>query len=372
MTSRQRLLTALDRGKPDRLPVTVHQWQPYHLAAYLGGIGELEAFVKFGLDAQVQYSENAGRSKEEALVSVTSTGEWRIEADVLSRELERRIVRYTVTTPEGRLTWKTEGNLQTTWITEYLVKRDEDIELVGKYMPVPQCDLKAVAALSESVGDAGIVRGYVWGDQAGCWQHACCLADANDLILATFDKPDWVHRFLGILLEKKLRFVESMKGARFDLVETGGGAASSTLISPALHAAFCLPYDRRLHEALRGLGFRIVYHTCGGTLGIEEHIVANGCDASETLAPPSIGGNQEPWQFAAKVRGRLALIGGLDQNQVLNDGAPDLIRFKVRELFEKVGGDGGYILSLSDHFFDTPPEKLAIYAAAGRSCVYGL
>ena len=370
MTSRERLLAALDKGKPDRLPVTVHQWQPFHLNTFLGGISELEAFKKFGLDAQVQYSENAGRSKEEALVSVYSTRDWRIEADILSPDRERRIVRYTVTTPEGRLTWRTEGNVKTTWVTEYLVKHDEDIELIRKYMPVPQCYLGAVDALAESVGDSGIVRGYVWGDQAGCWQHACCLADANDLILATFDKPDWVHRFLGILLEKKLRFVESMKGARFDLVETGGGAASSTLISPALHAAFCLPYDRKLHEALHGLGFRIAYHTCGGTLGIEDHIVANGCDASETLAPPSIGGNQEPWEFAAKVRGRLALIGGLDQNQVLTEGDPGLIRFKVRELFEKVGSNGGYVLSLSDHFFDTPLEKLEVYAEAGRSCRY--
>ena len=39
----------------------------------------------------------------------------------------------------------------------------------------------------------GILRGFVWGDQAGCWQHAACLMDINELILATFEKPDWVH-----------------------------------------------------------------------------------------------------------------------------------------------------------------------------------
>ena len=35
-----------------------------------------------------------------------------------------------------------------------------------------------------------------------------------------------------------------------------------------------------------------------------------------------------------------------------------MIRAKVRELFEKVGGDGGYILSCCDHFFETPPENI--------------
>ena len=119
--------------------------------------------------------------------------------------------------------------------------------------------------------------------------------DTSKLILRCIDQPDWVHGLLKILLRKKLDFIASMKGAMFDLVETGGGAASSTLISPRMHAEFCLPYDREMHNALHQLGFLVTYHTCGGTLGIEELIVANGTDASETLAPTSIGGNQEPW-----------------------------------------------------------------------------
>jgi len=98
--------------------------------------------------------------------------------------------------------------------------------------------------------------------------------------------------------------------------------------------------------------------------------VANGCDASETLAPTSVGGNQEPWDFARKIDGRVALIGGLDQHSVLTDGTPDQIRAMVRKLFETVGAGGGYVCSLSDHFFETPPEKLRVYAEAARECVY--
>jgi len=53
MTSKERMMRALRREKPDRLPVTVHQWQGYHLDHYLGGISDLEAFKIFGMDAQV-------------------------------------------------------------------------------------------------------------------------------------------------------------------------------------------------------------------------------------------------------------------------------------------------------------------------------
>lgn len=371
VTSKERMLTALARGKPDRLPATVHQWQRYHLDTFLGGLSDLEAFRLFGLDASIQYFQDMGQFwLAEEDFHKFSTPEWRDEAEVLSADPDHRAARHVITTPGGILTYRTEGNRMTTWVTEYLIKHDDDIRLIEKYMPVPRLDPAPVARASDTVGDAGILRGFVWGDQAGCWQHAACLFDIQALILRTFDDPAWVHELLGILLEKKLRFIESMAGARFDLVETGGGAASSTLISPALHREFCLPYDRRMHEALHALGFKVVYHTCGGTKGIEELIVANGCDASETLAPPSIGGNQEPWEFKAKIGRRLALIGGLDQFNVLTEGPPEAIRAKVRELFEKVGGDGGYILSCCDHFFETPPEHLRVYAEAARSCVY--
>ena len=323
------------------------------------------------MDAQIQYFADMGQFwLTTAAFDKFSTAQWQDEATVISSNPDNRIVHHTITTPEGKLTYKTSGDRKTTWITEYLVKRDEDIELIRKYMPVPELHLGPITKLYDQVGDSGIMRGFVWGDQAGCWQHACCLVDTSDLILACFDKPDWVHELLDCLLQKKLRFIESMQGAKFDLVETGGGSGSSTVISPNIHKKFCLPYDRQLHDALHDLGFKVVYHTCGGTLGIEEMIVANGCDASETLAPVSIGGNQEPWEFAEKAGDRLALIGGVDQFNILTDGTPKQIRSQVRELFERFGRKGGYICSASDHFFDAPLENLQAFADAARECVY--
>jgi hypothetical protein len=125
-----------------------------------------------------------------------------------------------------------------------------------------------------------------------------------------------------------------------------------------------------MHDALHDAGHRVVYHTCGGTRGIEELIVRNGADASETLAPPTIGGNQEPWEFKRKIAGRLALIGGLDQWNVLTRGSADDVRRTIQKLFETVGDEGGYICSASDHFFETPVENLVTFAEAARECCY--
>jgi uroporphyrinogen-III decarboxylase len=100
-------------------------------------------------------------------------------------------------------------------------------------------------------------------------------------------------------------------------------------------------------------------------------IVANGTDASETLAPPGVGGNiTEPTKVRAEFGGRLAMIGGMDQFNILTTGSPEQITRETRRLFEGFGCEGGYICSASDHFFETPVDNLKVFAAAGRACTY--
>jgi uroporphyrinogen-III decarboxylase len=363
MTPRERMLTALQRGLPDRLPTTIHQWQPYHLKAYMGGMTDIEAFAAAGLDAAITiWDANDGKT----------TPQWQVQSRTTMLEENRWVIDYAITTPEGVLTQRDEGNDKTTWTVETLVKRPEDMLLVKKYLPVPRLNQEFVRNRKKELGEAGILRGLVFGEQAGPWQHAACLFGVEKLILATFDDPAWVHEFLQALTDKKLQFIEqSLAGAAFDLIEMGGGAASSTVISPKIFMNFCLPYDRVLHDCLHSVGHKLVYHTCGGMMAILELIVENGCDASESLSPPGVGGDAVPAEIKRRIGDRVCLIGGMDQANILTDGSPDQVRLEVQRLFEALGPGGGYILSASDHFFDAPVENLRAFAEAGRKCVYG-
>ncbi len=373
MTSKERMLRALNREKPDRLPVTIHQWQDYHLQRYMGGRSALDAFRFCGLDAAIQYWEPGGQFWAPSTAGVLEhTPQWGETVSIDDSNPDHRIARHTLDTPAGTLTYATGANPMTVWVTEPLIKRTEDIDLIRRFMPVPRLDRKKVTAAYDELGNAGILRGFLWGDQSGCWQHACCLVDTEKLILKAVDEPDWVHALLRILLEKKLQFIDqSLRGAAFDLIETGGGAASDTVISPKLHAEFCLPYDRELHRALHAAGLRSTYHTCGGMIHLLDAIAANETDASETLSPPGLGGNiTDPAKVRAVLGGKVALIGGLDQVNILTRGTAPEIRAEVRRLFTGFGADGGYILSASDHFFDTPVENLRVLAEAARECTY--
>ncbi len=373
MTSKERMLRALHREKPDRLPVTIHQWQQYHLDRYMDGMDPLAAFQATGMDAAIQYFEAMGQFWiPNAERYVVQSPEWQDAIEVIDPDPLNKVLHHTITTPEGTLTYKTCGNLATTWITEYLIKRFEDVELIEKYMPVAKLDQARVTAAYDAVGDAGILRGFVWGDQAGCWQHACCLMEVQQLIIEAMSNREWVHHLMRALLDKKLRFIEeSLRGAAFDLIETGGGSASDTVISPDLHREFCLPYDREMHRALHDIGHIATYHTCGGMMFILDQIVANETDASETLSPPGTGGNvTDPSTVRHVFSDEIAMIGGMDQFNILTNGSEQAIRDEVFRLFEGFGKDGGYILSASDHFFDTPRENLCAYARAAAECAY--
>ena len=370
MTSKERLMTAIHMSTPDRLPVTIHQWQEYHLKYYLHGIDALAAFEMFNLDAEVQYFDTESTLTVKKLECQNNTKQWVDEINILNNSSQMRIVKHTVRTPKGELCYKTESNEKTTWMVENPIKNFEDVEML-KYMPVPRINKKEISKNYDLIGDDGIYRGYIWGDQAGCWQQACVYYGTEKMIYVAMDNPDWVHYFLSILLEKKLQYIhESFDGIKFDIVETGGGDASSTVISPKLFEEFCLPYDRILHDALHSLNHLVSYHTCGGMKGILKLIIKTDTDVSETLSPKSMGGNIEGPEVYKEMHGKVALRGGLDQVHLLELGNPKDIEKEVYRLFDVFGKGGGYICSACDHFFEAPLENIKAFSRAAHKCVY--
>lgn len=365
MTSKERMLCAINREKPDRMPVTIHQWQPYHLLNYMDGMTDLEAFKDCGLDASINYF---------ATLPASPTPDWK-ESTTVTRQDGYTLTRYSYETPEGTLTCVKGSNAMTTWVTEHLIKNYEDIQLLKKYRPVPRLDRDGAVAAYDKLGQDGILRSFVIGEQGGCWQDACELYGMENLIYATFDEPEWVHEFLEILLEQKQRYIyESLPNLPFDLIETGGGASSNNVISPTIHEEFCLPYDRKMHDMLHELGYKTTYHTCGGMTKIVDLIVRNHTDVSETLSPVGVGGDIKTPADAAVVYNilhpKVGMIGGVDQFHILEEGTREEIYQEVDRLYHEFGEDGGYIMSASDHFFKAPPENLKILAEAAHQIRY--
>ncbi len=386
MTSKQRMITALEDGMPDQLPVTTHHVMPYFLERYLNGISYHEFFDSFGFDPivwTVPYKADPAKGEyhdpNQATINPLDhthrvvSDNWRIEAETLD-DPQYNTVRYTFITPKGSLSMVLQGNEYTDWVVEPLIKEKRDIDLIADYVTHPTCDVEAVNRVADEQGERALIRGHicyfdVYG-QPGCWQDAVELVGTERLILETFDDPEWVHEVIKVLQARKKTFIRSLEGARYDVLELGGGAASSTVISPKIFDTFVAPYDADLIELAHAVGQRIVYHTCGGMMPLLERIAGMGPDAMETFTPADMGGDTRLAEAKQRIGDRVCMIGGFDQFHYFTSCTPDETRAEVRRCFEEAGPGGGYILAPSDHFFDAEPKLIAAFVDEARKCVY--
>jgi uroporphyrinogen-III decarboxylase len=195
------------------------------------------------------------------------------------------------------------------------------------------------------------------------------MIGTQDIIMTAIDEPDWLHYVLDTMLEKKLRVIGLGGKIELDLIETGGGAGSSTVISPAMHEEFCLPYDQKQIAAMHDQGTKVVYHLCGGIMPLLDIVVQNGADGLETMTPPSMGGDCDIEKAYGKIGDRMFFIGGFDQNAGFEKGTPETARKMVFDL-HRACPDGGYIASPSDHFFYGDPANIQAFVDAAKECVY--
>jgi uroporphyrinogen-III decarboxylase len=385
MTSKQRFLAALSGKKPDRLPVTTHHVMPYFLKKYLNNISYQDFFDRFGLDPINWVVAQKPRESAEEYFDPTQdelgflepqrvcSDHWRIQWEEVP-DPEYKTVRYRFITPEKTLTMILQSNDYTTWVSERPVKEKSDIDILAKYLPAPICDLDEVNRQAETFGERGLIRGFIIGfdvyGQAGCWQDAAVLYGIEKLIMETFYDPEWVHSFLKILFERKKIYIESLQGAKFDVIEHGGGDASSTIISPQIFDDFVAPYDAELTQISQQAGQRVVYHTCGGMMPILENVAALGVDAMETFTPSGMGGDARLKEAKQRIGDRVCMIGGFDQFHFFTGCTPEDTRKEVRRCFAEAGEGGGYILCPSDHFFDADLELIHAFADEAQECGY--
>ena len=185
MNAKQRFLTALSKGKPDRLPVTTHHIMPYFLDRYMKGIDEMEFFKYFGIDPikwiiahtpdleKGEYFDPEQGEPGFLEARRICTDNWKIKIDQLEG-YNKNTQRFSIVTPEKTLSMILQSDVHSTWVKEYLIKEKKDIDVIAKYLPAPKCDVKIINDTADEIGDKALVRGHIccfdgFG-QPGCWQ----------------------------------------------------------------------------------------------------------------------------------------------------------------------------------------------------------
>ncbi len=360
------MMTALGNGRPDRLPCQVHGWMHYYLRTYLGGMDEWQAYAKFGMDVAIYVSPRYTYRDAD----LTKWEQTHIDLGVDSNG--NRCWAETIRTPKGDLHHKGAWNEITGWTTEYLIKDLADFELWNEFFPVPTgIDFAPIQEVKDRLGDKGIIRSHPFSPGQGSpWQSFCTLFGTEQAIMLGLDEPATLHHILDGIVRKTLRVTEMWEGIPSDIVEVGGGAGCSTVISPDFYREFGLPYDQRQNGLLHAVGLKVVNHFCGGLMPMLELVIESGADGLETMTPPGMGGDCDFREASRRVGEKLFFIGGFDQQAGFERGTPEKARELVFQCFEATKDHAGYICCPSDHFFHGDPACLQAFADAAKECVY--
>jgi uroporphyrinogen-III decarboxylase len=284
---------------------------------------------------------------------------WRERREVIGAEADHHVVRRTVTTPEGDLsyTYRLDNHARATF--EHLLKRPEDLELL-RFQPDPSMlDITKIRRMTEIVGRRAVFHHVT----PGVWDEACQVRGINNLSLDMFDRPEWVHRLMRHITDRQRRLIARLAEGGVQTInfnETWVGFG----ISPAAFREFILPYDTEVVAAIHGAGMLVSYHNCGRASRLLELHADTGADALETLTPTGRSGDVDLADAAQRVGRRITLYGGFDE-RVLYEGGPDDVRAEVRRCLDATRG-ARYILRSTGQIMDAHPGNIEAMTEAVR------
>ena len=190
-----------------------------------------------------------------------------------------------------------------------------------------------------------------------------------------YQRPDYIDRMSEILADIWIGIAKKSMdeiGDLIDIVAWGDDLAmqQGPLFGPDLYRKFIKPRHKRMNEAIKsGTDAKIWYHSCGSVFPLIDDLIESGIDI---LNPIQVAAkDMDPAALKAEYGDKLAFWGGIDTQHLLPFGTPEEVRIGVREIIDKLGPGGGYILtSVHNMQKDVPPEN--IVAMFDEAIEYGV
>ena len=142
------------------------------------------------------------------------------------------------------------------------------------------------------------------------------------------------------------------------------GTQLDLILSPAQFDEFILPWFQKLTDQAHRRGYQVILHSCGSI----HRVIGRLIDAGVNCLHPLQGRarNMDAETLARDFKGKIAFLGGIDTQRVLNHGSPEDVRAEVRRVKKLLGPD--LIVSPSHEAIlpDVPPQNVAAMAEAAH------
>lgn len=356
MTSRERVVAALEHREPDRVPVslggTAHKISDpiFHgLREHFGITGEPDRVL-----TGISYSFSDDR-----LLDALDT-DTRYVHMAVPQPYKRRVHADGSYDTEWGVTFKDEGYF--TAVVGHPL-RDATIEDLDRYPwpdgddPVRSLGLAARARrLFEETNRAVVAYRPV---PCGLFEMACMLRGTDVFLVDMLANQELAAALLARIFDVQYRLYRQQLEAVGPYIQIAEmiddyGSQSGLLFSPRLYRQLLQPLQQRIVALIHELApqAKIMFHSCGAVAPLINDFIQTGFDLLNPLQPRAAG--MEPAALKAAFGDRMAFLGGIDVQQTLR-GPAEGVRAEVRDRIAHYGPGGGYILAPSHNLFDDVP-----------------
>lgn len=382
MTSRERFLTTLAGGKPDRVPVCLFiadqghyinqlypDIDPFDFESMQMKIVEYQRELGCDILLRLLYGLNDPLSIHTGGLNVSrSTDTWEVSTEVEKRgtvTVEKSRIR----TPAGDLTQEYSVNeiRPGTFVyapTKKPIASPEDLEIARKYEPGmpddwPDQVKRMISNFKQAVGDDGIVGSWT---PHGPFNNASLLFNHEELYMLYLTDYGFYKELMTFAMERILDYTAAIDAAGVDLHCVGGNVAGGFLGKKTFDE-YILPFEKTYIEFVQKNGTPAMYHNCGEIMNLVDSYKDLGVAAVEPFSPPPLGDCADLGAAMKQVAGDYAVLSGVNQVGVIQKGTVEEVREVTRKTME-VGKASGYPFIMQNIDFleyGTPPENVEAF-----------
>ncbi|NLE37338.1 MAG: methyltransferase [Pirellulaceae bacterium] len=187
---------------------------------------------------------------------------------------------------------------------------------------------------------------------------------SDNFMMLLAANPDRAHAFVERLTDVHLKNLErylGLVGPSIDIIAFGDdlGTQNGPMLSPAMYREFFKPHHARMWSRAKELAdVRVMLHCCGGVRPLLDDLIDAGLDAINPVQITCRG--MEPAELKRDFGDRLTFWGGgCDTRRMLSQATPDAVRSHVRELLDIWAPGGGFVFQqVHNVLADVPAENI--------------
>ncbi|HOI53917.1 MAG TPA: uroporphyrinogen decarboxylase family protein [Phycisphaerae bacterium] len=354
MTSRDRVLAAMDHRTADRVPMTFDAEKEVYeaLAARLGTETKEGLFDRLGVDTwyvgmRGRQRDSAAAAGDRAPAAAETDGLWGFRT---------RVVHY-------------EGGSYGELCYSPLAGKDEIADIDAHRWPGPDAvTFDHCAAEIAAHRNRAVVGTFGWG----AYFRATWVRGMEDLMMDMALRPRYAEHLIRTIADCTLAHLDGLLatcGPDLDIVYMADDYCSQLgpLFSPEVFRRMIVPYLRAATDRVHACGKKFLLHCCGAVRPLLPMIIEAGVDLLEPIQIRAAG--MEPAGLKRDFGRDLCFWGGLDLQHVLCKGSPQEVADEARRLIDILGADGGYIFGPGHTYIqvDAPVDNILAMYQTGRT-----